>query len=112
MEMITRFRPLIALDYNQSLANGATYSTDPIPCIGYCLLYGMIWTSKAISFSIEQGTNQKTMSYRDLDLYSLDAIECQKFEIKICGKFLRISLVNGSGSDADIEAFFCLRSME
>lgn len=107
---IFRQKPLVALDFNNILGNGESKQTIDIPCIGWTLLYGMIYSSQEISFIVEQGS--KYITYRTNRSYTIGIQECIELEIPITGKFLRITLTNNSGLDASVESFFCLRGIE
>jgi len=115
MRQITEYIqfPVTAIEYIDTLANNSSTSSE-LPCLGFTLLYGFIYSSQNISLKVETGVNDKSSSlvYRDTVSISVAAGTPEKIEIPIVAKFIKITIENTSGSDADIEALFQLRPYE
>ena len=109
---ILRQHPVVVFDYQANLNNGAS-ANGAIPCEGYSMLYGMIYSDQAVTFTVEQGVkeNAGTANYRHTDTIAVAAATAETFEIPIVGKFVKCTVSNASGAVAAIECYARVRGI-
>lgn len=105
--------PVVLLDFSGDIADGGSESEETA-CIGLSLVTVLIYSSRAVTLTIEQGCNDRggSKSYRDTETIAVAAGTCEKRQIDIAGKFVKATVANASGNTAAVECFVTCRGAE
>ena len=99
---------LVLNSYVTLLASGN--ASGSVPCVGRFVLAGMVWTqNEAVTLEISEGINDYTgvELYRDVTTFAVAAGAALRVIRDICGKYIRVRVINTSGlNPTTIEVYF------
>jgi hypothetical protein len=103
---IIRQDSLTVIDYRGVLLNGNSF-VESRPTLGFHSIVGLVHSDKNITCKIEQGVNDSNGSpqYRTSKPFLIIAGQTIEVNEQIKGNFIRITLENNSGEDANVEAY-------
>lgn len=96
-----------------TVSNGGSEAdnVEPIPCIGWPILYGMIYSDVAVTLNVLEGVKMDggSVTNRDTTPYAVGAGNTVRIEHYLSGSFVTLEVDNSSGGNAAIEMCFQLR---
>jgi hypothetical protein len=112
--IILRQRPIIAFDFDDTIADSATEYSEQIAVVGLRYISGCIYSDQDVTLYMEEGlvhTAAGVVTWRWSTSDAIVAGVARKLEYTIDGKYLRMAVNNSSGNTANVEAYFECRGM-